>query len=572
MKSSCFVMGLGSLCVRCVQRLLDDGGFEVKGVISADEAVIDFGKQRGIETLHIKNKVRYAASKREIDEFLTRSSFDYFFSIINAMFLPEEIVRLPRKLAVNFHDSELPKYAGIDATSWAIMREDPRYAVTWHVMVRGIDEGDIVKQVHVPVDARETAYSLNEKCLDAGFAAFGELLGDLSKGTVTYRPQPPELRSYYSRSKPELPEMSIWNYGVVSWRRRASEIEALTRALDYGPTRNSLGTAKIFIDGDFYILPSVVVREHESALPPGTVVDNDGAALVIATSSNDVAVNEVLTIYGQPISIAALSARHRLVRGELMGEAPPELIQAIKALDKEIMWKEAFWVKAIQGYGQVLSGAVLSPEGDDSAAGTAGQASRVATAHLSERTHEAMRRLIVDHDLDEAALLFSSFASFLAEVLNVSEVPIWYSDEEYRQGVVGMTKVFSPFVLCRVTFDGPSSILEHHHQLRQRLRELKQQKYFPYDIFYRHPQLRSGRGLEPLQQFAFVARAEGGPGGDWAAGGGALVASLEVIGSVRQGGLVVRCAGATPASARWLAEQLAAYLDARMAGAASQPA
>ena len=284
-----------------------------------------FGKSRGLDTLHIKNKFNYAVSKSEIDAFLARSSFDYFLSIINAMFLPEAIIQLPGKMAINFHDSELPKYAGIDATSWAIMRGESQHAVTWHLMVRGIDEGDIVKQVYVPIERDETAFTLNDKCLEAGFASFKELAADIQRDAIDYRRQPADERSYYSRSKPHLPEMSIWNHGVVSWQQSAEEIEALTRALDYGPSRNALGTAKMFIGGDFYILPSVSICETASDLPPGTVVRSDDDALVVSTSSRDVLVNCVLTIEGRPISLSALSAQHHIARGTRLDEASPDL-------------------------------------------------------------------------------------------------------------------------------------------------------------------------------------------------------------------------------------------------------
>jgi methionyl-tRNA formyltransferase len=541
--------------------LLEHGSIEVRGVISADEAVVNFGKINGINTLHIKNKVRYLASKREIEEFLSTSSFDYFFSIINAMFLPDEIIQLSKKLAINFHDSELPKYAGIDATSWAIMRGEPQHAVTWHVMTGGIDEGDIVKQVYVPIEMHETAFTLNNKCLDAGFASFKELLDDLLRDKITYRGQRADQKSYYSRSKPHLPEMAIWNHGVVSWHQSATEIATLTRALDYGLSRNSLGSAKIFIEGDFYILPSVIICDGLSELAPGTVVDNDGNSLVISTSSLNVSVREVLTIDGCPISIAALSSKHDISEGAKLGAAPPELLRAVKELDKDIMWKEAYWASAFDDYVRVPLRVKASSDLDKRPSGAADQTNEAACVLMSDNAKEGMRRFAKDNGLDLRTLLFCGFSSFLARLVHSDVVPIWYSDEGYRQDVTGMTKLVSPFALCRTRFDGAWTAFEHYRHIEKQLHDVKMQGHFLYDILYRYPQLRNGRGFEPLRQFLFVSHGARDQRDDRPMAKAAFEISLEVIGSPRDLLLFVNCACGTLENTRWLAEQFSLHVE-----------
>jgi len=556
-QSSCFIMGLGPLCIRCAEYLLDNRIMEIRGLISADEAVIKFGKSRGVDTLHIKNKFNYSVSKGEIEAFLARSSFDYFLSIINAMPLPETIVQLPRKLAINFHDSELPKYAGIDATSWAIMRGESQHAVTWHLMVRGIDEGDIVKQVYVPIEERETAFTLNVKCLEAGFASFKELVADIQLDAIDYRRQPVDKRSYYSRSKPHLPEMSIWNHGVVSWQQSAEEIEALTRALDYGPSRNALGTAKMFIGGDFYILPSASICETESELEPGTVVRRDDDALVVSTSSRDVLVNGALTIEGRPTSIAALSAKHHIARGTKLDEVSPDILRQVKELDKEIMWKEAYWVNAIKDYMAIPASYVGARLMDPT-----NLTSATASVCVLESTKERLGKLIKDNDLDLSTLLFAVFSSFLT-MSQSNVVPIWYSDEEYRRDVIGMTKLVSPFALCRMKVDDACAILEHYSQTEKQLFDVKKRKHFLFDIAYRYPQLRDGRSLDQLRQCAFVFHGVSDQRGDWSMSKDAFEQlSLEVMGDVKDFSISVNSARGGSESTLWLAEQFSAHIDA----------
>ncbi|MEO8258376.1 MAG: formyltransferase family protein [Acidobacteriota bacterium] len=555
-QASCFVMGLGPLCVRCAEHLIDNGIMEVRGVISADEAVIGWGNDRGLETLHIPHKASYASSDGTIDAFLSRSRFDYFFSIINAMPLPAAILQLPTKLAINFHDSALPKYAGIDATSWAIMRREARHAVTWHVMVRGIDEGDIVKQMEVPIEVGETAFTLNAKCLDAGLVSFKELVADIRRDAVACRRQQRGDASYYSRSKPDLPEMAIWRHGVVAWEQSAEEIEALTRALDYGPTRNALGTAKIVVDDQFYILPSISIRETASPLEPGTVVDVDDDELVVSTSTRDVLVRGLLTIEGRAVSMGKVAARHQIAIGTRLAEVSAEMVRRIKDFDRTLMWKEAYWVDAIRDYVAIpvsyLSGRLTDP---------ADRTNATAPVCVPSSTRQRVETLVVDGGFDLPALLCSAFSSFVT-MGQGGVITLWYSDDEYRRDLDGITSLVSPFALCRLTVDEGCTIVEHYDRTGHQLREVKKKRHFLFDIAYRYPQLRNGRGGAELRQCAFVFHGARGRQGDWSMRRADFELSLEVIGGAGDFSMAINVARGGAASASSLAEQFSAHLDA----------
>src|SRR5579871_2228717 len=76
------------------------------------------------------------------DPLSKQSPFDYLFSIVNLKILPASILKLPSKLAINYHDSLLPKYAGLHSTSWALLNRETQHGITWHIMTESIDEGD----------------------------------------------------------------------------------------------------------------------------------------------------------------------------------------------------------------------------------------------------------------------------------------------------------------------------------------------------------------------------------------------------------------------------------------------
>src|SRR6266571_6800820 len=149
-KFSCFILGEGTLPIQCAEILLDHE-HTIYGIISSDVAVHDWARERELPHIDPKNQ--------NIVTFLSQHPFGYLFSIVNTYILPEQVLELPRRCAINFHDAPLPGYAGSYATSWAIMQGERVYGVTWHAMTELVDAGDIFKQSLFEIDDGETAFT-----------------------------------------------------------------------------------------------------------------------------------------------------------------------------------------------------------------------------------------------------------------------------------------------------------------------------------------------------------------------------------------------------------------------------
>jgi hypothetical protein len=139
-------------------------------------------------------------------------------------------------------------------------------------------------------------------------------------------------------------------------------------------------------------------------------------------------------------------------------------------------------------------------------------------------------------------------------------VPIWYSDEEYRRDVAGLTKLVSPFALCRLEVDDVCGIVEHCTRTAKQLSDVRKARHFLFDITSRYPQLRGGRSFDELQQCAFafhgVSRQD-----DWSIDREAFELSVEVLGDVSDFSIAVNVARGGSGRARRLAEQFSAHID-----------
>lgn len=75
----------------------------------------------------------------------------------------------------NLHKAYLPQYRGMAPSFYALLNGERQVGVTLHQISKGIDTGDIIRQVEVPVEPGDSVYSLNRRTSDIG----GRMLADL---------------------------------------------------------------------------------------------------------------------------------------------------------------------------------------------------------------------------------------------------------------------------------------------------------------------------------------------------------------------------------------------------------
>src|SRR5688572_24900266 len=126
---SCVLIGQGSLPI-CCGNLLRQRSWSIRTVHSPDASLTAWAHEAGL---------RHLTARAELRAALARDHVDYIFSINNPWILPPELLACARRRAINYHDSPLPRYAGLHATSWAILAGETEHAVSWHELRAQID-------------------------------------------------------------------------------------------------------------------------------------------------------------------------------------------------------------------------------------------------------------------------------------------------------------------------------------------------------------------------------------------------------------------------------------------------
>lgn len=87
---------------------------------------------------------------------LHQLEIDLLVSINFTKRLPKAILDAPRRAAINFHPSLLPKYRGPNPYFWVLRNGEPRTGVTAHFMEETLDTGPIILQKAMDIEAHET--------------------------------------------------------------------------------------------------------------------------------------------------------------------------------------------------------------------------------------------------------------------------------------------------------------------------------------------------------------------------------------------------------------------------------
>ena len=480
-KFNCFLMGETSLLIQCGELILKRE-HQILGVISSDKAIIQWTNQ---------NSIPYIEPHEDWIAFLNQYSFDYLFSIANSLRLPQEILCLPRKLAINYHDSPLPKYAGINATSWALMNREKIHAVTWHVMSAQFDKGDILKQFPIDIAENDTAFTLDAKCHEAAIHSFIDLINELSEERIKPIKQNLEERTYFSRSKTPMAGY------VFSWNRCALDIDAFVRALDFGPYRNLLGTPKFAIESDLIIVSKLEVLNSLSEFPPGTITAIEPSFIKISTASYNIALHQVLTVDGQNLSISELVTQFRLYEGYQFKDIAPELTKNIETFDSSVSKHEAFWVDRLR---------TLQPITVPYAKSTA--------SHLKPKCYVDVNvplPLNVITFLEECRpewnrgdFVLAAIVAYLARLEGIGCFDIGFRDINLQRQLSGIENFFSSHIPCRININCQQNFEEVFAAVRQQVKLTKGQQTYTRDIAVRYPYLKKVLDRQSQQLFPVV--------------------------------------------------------------------
>ena len=118
---------------------------------------------------------------REAAEVLEQTEADVIVVAAFGQLIPSNILHMKKYGCINVHASLLPKYRGAAPIQWAVIDGEKESGITIMQMDEGLDTGDMLAKVVVPLGEKETGGSLFDKLSIAGAKLCAETLEKMEK-------------------------------------------------------------------------------------------------------------------------------------------------------------------------------------------------------------------------------------------------------------------------------------------------------------------------------------------------------------------------------------------------------
>jgi UDP-4-amino-4-deoxy-L-arabinose formyltransferase/UDP-glucuronic acid dehydrogenase (UDP-4-keto-hexauronic acid decarboxylating) len=218
-------------------------------------------------------------------ETVRREQIDLLLNVHALCVLPGDLVAAPRLGSFNLHPGPLPRYAGLNAPSWAIYHGERSHGVTAHWMDADIDTGPIAYEAEFAIDDEDTGFTLSAKCVRAGIPLLHQLLQAAAEGAVPRGVQAAEPRRYYGREVPQQ--------GRLFWTVPAAQVVNFVRACDYMPFASPWGHPAASVGGRELLVLKVARTGQPCSVAPGSVGEQVGSDVLVAAADEWVRVRRV---------------------------------------------------------------------------------------------------------------------------------------------------------------------------------------------------------------------------------------------------------------------------------------
>jgi methionyl-tRNA formyltransferase len=211
-----------------------EAGFEVACVYTQPPAPRGRGQKLTPSPVHAFATahglpVRTPASMRDPEAIAGFNALALDAAVVVAFgqILPREVLEAPRLGSFNLHGSLLPRWRGAAPIQRAIMACDRVTGVAVMRMTEGLDEGPVLAETRLRIDALDTAGALGDRLARAGAELMARTLPLVEAGTAVEVPQPAEGVTYAKKIRPKETR--------IDWRKSAREVDCQVRGLAPAP-------------------------------------------------------------------------------------------------------------------------------------------------------------------------------------------------------------------------------------------------------------------------------------------------------------------------------------------------
>lgn len=325
--------GTPDFAVPTLQKLLENPDFHVLAVITQPDKRRERGNKltpSPVKVLATEHHIPIWQPERikKDDEILTQLKqiqADIFVVVAYGQILSQKILNMPKLGSINVHGSILPQYRGAAPIQWCVYNGEQETGITTILMDKGMDTGDMLLKVTIPVELLDNAQILGEKLAIIGADLLIETLYKLERREITPIPQDHTTATYASLiQKPDY---------ILDWTKTAIQLHNQIRGF-YPHCTATFRNQPVKITATVPLEPEYInalpdqLKQKIDKIPdlstilgqPGEVVNIiKGLGAIIQTGAGLLLLREVQLIGKRPQSGWDFVNGTRLTLGEVVG-------------------------------------------------------------------------------------------------------------------------------------------------------------------------------------------------------------------------------------------------------------
>lgn len=228
----CF-FGSAPFAVPTLEKMLDSS-FSVEAVFTQPDRPAGRGgrmTQTAVKDVALKNNLPvytpHNIKDPQVAEDLRQYEPDLVVVVAYGHLIPQQLLDIPKFGFINLHASILPKYRGAAPVPFAILNGESETGVTVFRLNNRFDEGDILEIASIPIERKDTSYSLLQKLSPLGADLVCKVIGEFEAGW-----QHPVAQQEQEASR--APKMEK-NDGLLDWNETPDIIDRKVRAYQPWP-------------------------------------------------------------------------------------------------------------------------------------------------------------------------------------------------------------------------------------------------------------------------------------------------------------------------------------------------
>ncbi|STO32261.1 Polymyxin resistance protein PmrI [Fusobacterium necrogenes] len=213
----------------CIEKILEMGGRLDLLVTLKDEKAKDKSGRIYLDDIATKNNIPLLKINNvndiEVIEILKKYEIDWLFIIGWSQIAKIDLLNTPKKGCIGMHPTLLPEGRGRASIPWAILKKLDKTGVTMFKLNQGVDTGEILGQVEIPLTEEITATELYREVNKSHIKLIEKYWEDIINDRLELKEQQEEDATYWEGRKPED--------GEIKNKMTVEEAETLVRAVTH---------------------------------------------------------------------------------------------------------------------------------------------------------------------------------------------------------------------------------------------------------------------------------------------------------------------------------------------------